>query len=95
VIVSLVAFSNTIGGSIYVGINDKGEAKGVQTGAETIQRWINEIKNKTNPALIPDIDLIEVQNNQVAVIRIGEYPIKPVSVKGRYYKRVVLMLSVN
>lgn len=89
VIVSLVAFSNTKGGSVYVGVNDKGEAKGIQTGPETIQGWINEIKNKTNPALIPDVELIEWHNKKVAVISIDEYPIKPVSIKGRYYKRVI------
>jgi ATP-dependent DNA helicase RecG len=89
VIVSLVAFSNTKGGSVYVGVNDKGEVKGVQTGPETVQGWINEIKNKTNPALIPDVELIQLNDKTVALIHIDEYPIKPVSIKGRYYKRVV------
>lgn len=89
VIVSLVAFSNTKGGSVYIGVTDKGEVKGLQTGAETIQGWINDIKNKTNPAIIPDIETISIQDKLVVVLRIGEYPIKPVSIKGRYYKRVV------
>jgi len=88
VIVSLVAFSNTKGGSVYIGVTDKGEVKGLQTGAETIQGWINDIKNKTNPALIPDVDTFEVQDKLIAVLSIGEYPIKPVSIKGRHYKRV-------
>jgi ATP-dependent DNA helicase RecG len=87
-IVSLVAFSNTKGGSVYIGVTDKGEVKGLQTGAETIQGWINEVKNKTNPSLIPDVELMSYRDKTVAVLSIDEYPIKPVSIKGRHYKRV-------
>jgi ATP-dependent DNA helicase RecG len=42
----------------------------------------------TSPRVIPDISLIQIENKTVAVISIGEYPIKPVACKGRYYKRV-------
>lgn len=89
VITTLVAFSNTKGGSVYVGVSDKGEVKGIQTGPETIQAWINEIKNKTNPALIPDVELRLIHDKTIAIFHIDEYPIKPVSSKGRYYKRVL------
>lgn len=46
VIVSLVAFANTRGGSVYVGVADDGVVKGVNPGAETLQNWINEIKTQ-------------------------------------------------
>lgn len=39
VIETLVAFSNAKGGTVYVGVADKGEVKGIQIGAETIQNW--------------------------------------------------------
>lgn len=51
VLISLVAFSNAIGGSVYIGITDKAEINGVETGKETVQNWVNEIKNKTSPQL--------------------------------------------
>jgi len=87
VIQSLVAFSNTKGGSVYIGVNDEGKVTGVIIGKETVQQWINEIKNKTEPSLIPDTETIEIKGKAVVVLSIKEYPVKPVSVKGRYYKR--------
>jgi ATP-dependent DNA helicase RecG len=88
VIVSLVAFSNAIGGAVYIGVSDDGKTMGVSVGKETIAAWINEIKNKTAPIIIPVVETIEVDNETVVVLKVFEYPIKPVSVRGRYYKRV-------
>jgi predicted HTH transcriptional regulator len=56
---TLVAFANIKGGSIYIGIADNAEIKGVTTGTESVSQWINEIKSKTDPALIPDVDEID------------------------------------
>ncbi len=50
--------------------------------------WANEIKNKTMPSLIPDINERKIDNKTVVEIKIGEYPVKPVAFKGRYFKRV-------
>lgn len=88
VIISLVAFSNSMGGKVYVGIEDKGEIKGVNIGKETIAQWINEIKNKTSPVVIPDAEVWEYESKIIAVFSIQEYPVKPVSFKGKYFKRI-------
>ena len=50
VIESLVAFANTKGGTVYVGVSDKGVVKGVEIAAESVQNWVNEIKSKTEPS---------------------------------------------
>jgi ATP-dependent DNA helicase RecG len=88
VIETIVAFANKTGGSVYIGISEKDKIVGVNTGKESIQTWSNEIKNKTSPALIPDIDVITIDNKIIVQLRIAEYPIKPVSAQGKYYKRV-------
>ena len=88
VIVSLVAFSNTKGGIVYIGIADNGEIKGVQLGKETTIQWVNEIRNKTVPAIIPDVQLLTINERQVVALGITEYPVKPVSFRNKYYKRV-------
>lgn len=88
VIHSLVAFANTNGGTVLIGVSDDGKVKGAGTGRETIAQWINEVKNKTVPAIIPDAEIIEEGGRTVIALKIQEYPVKPVSVKGRYYKRV-------
>ena len=88
VIETLVAFSNTHGGKIVIGVSDSSEIVGVTINTESIQNWINEIKNKTSPSLIPDVDIIKENSKIVIVLSIQEYPIKPVSTRSRYIKRI-------
>jgi len=98
VIETLVAFSNAKGGTIYIGITDKGNISGVNIGKETLQNWINEVKIKTMPQIIPDAETHTVDGKKVVSFYVSEYPIKPVSTRGRYYKRVGNsnhLLSVN
>lgn len=98
VIETLVAFSNAKGGTVYVGFSDKGDVLGVKTGKETIQNWVNEVKNKTIPQIIPDVEVHIVNDISIVAFSVMEYPIKPVSTRGRYYKRVGNsnhLLSVN
>jgi ATP-dependent DNA helicase RecG len=86
-IISLASMANKKGGRVVVGVSDRNEIVGVSIKEETIQQWINEIKTKTEPSLIPEIDVYTVKNINVVIIAISEYPIKPVAVKGRYYIR--------
>lgn len=88
VIISLVAFANTKGGVVYVGVDDQGEGRGVSIGKETVQKWLNEIKLKTQPSLVPEVDILQQQERQVVMFSSPSYPIKPVSYKGKYYKRI-------
>lgn len=87
-IISLGAFANAKGGSVYIGISDNGAVKGLSLGKETIAQWINEIKNKTAPIIIPDVEIVEQEGKTIARLYIQEYPVKPVSVRGKYYKRI-------
>lgn len=88
-IISLVAFANTSGGTIYVGVSDDGNPiEGFTVENESIQNWLNTIKTKTEPSIIPNIDEVMYKGMQVVAISVQEFPIKPVSFKGRYYKRL-------
>ncbi len=89
VIETLVAFANTNGGKVVIGLNPKNELTGISIKTESVQNWINEIKTKTSPALLPDAEIIEVENKTLVIFSIQEYPVKPVSTRGRYFKRVV------
>ncbi|MCD7816281.1 MAG: ATP-binding protein [Bacteroides sp.] len=44
---TLVAFANSKGGTVYVGMEDNGDVKGVLLGKERIAQIVNEIKFKT------------------------------------------------
>jgi len=86
---TLVAFANTNGGKVVVGINQKNnELTGVEIHEESVQNWINEIKTKTSPSLIPDTYIIEFKNKKFIIFSIQEYPIKPVATRGKYFKRI-------
>ncbi|NCD35533.1 MAG: AAA family ATPase, partial [Spartobacteria bacterium] len=89
VIETLVAFANSHGGCVYVGLDDLGSpVPGFTIGKESIAKWVNEVKSKTQPSLIPDVDVQHVDGGSVLCVSIPEYPVKPVSCRGRYYKRV-------
>lgn len=42
----------------------------------------------TSPSIIPEVEIVETDGKTIAVMTIGEFPVKPISFKGRYYKRV-------
>lgn len=87
-IVSLVSMANTRGGSVLIGVTNKGETKGVQLGRETLQQWANDITQATDPKLIPYVRSETIKGKTVVEISVKEHTIKPISVSGRCYRRV-------
>ena len=89
VIETLTAFANTKGGKVLVGVSDNGApVKGFTIGKESIQQWLNEVKTKTQPSIIPNIDVVEYKNSTVIEFSVHEFPVKPIAFRGRYFKRV-------
>ena len=89
VIETLSAFANTKGGKVLVGVSNDGQpVKNFAIGEESVQKWLNEIKSKTSPAIIPNADIVEYKNSKILELSIQEFPVKPVACRGRYYKRV-------
>ena len=87
-VVTAGAFANTKGGTIFIGITDRGNVVGTQIGTESLREWANTISQSTEPRLIPDIEEQSRDGKPVAAIHIKENPLKPVSVRGRCYRRV-------
>ena len=80
---TLCAFANAQGGSVYIGIDDAGRVIGTTDGKETASQWINQVKLSTAPSLFPVIEQITIGADTVVRITVQEYPLKPVSFKGR------------
>ena len=85
---TLVAFANSKGGSIFIGINNQAEVKGLTISSESIQQWVNEVKSKTSPELIPDAYVHQHNDKYIVELVQQEYPLKPVGVQGRFFKRI-------
>lgn len=81
---TLAAFANTKGGYVFVGVADSGKIVGVQLGNETIPQWLNQIKTNTFPTLLPDVATAAIDHKDVVIFMIDEFPIKPVSCRGKY-----------
>jgi len=60
---------------------------GVSISDESIQKWLNEIKQNTIPSIVPSIDTLIYDNKTIVVISVQEFPVKPVSYKDRYFIR--------
>ena len=84
---TVCAFANTQGGLLLIGVQDYGQIYGVQITEETPQKIINQIKTQTEPGLIVDVEPVTLNQKTVLVIQVGEFPVKPVSFKGRFFKR--------
>ena len=82
------AFANSNGGVILIGVSDTGEIRGITIGKETLRNWSNRIAQATEPRVVLEIELVDIGEKSVLLIRISESSLKPVSVRGRCYKRV-------
>ncbi len=88
VIETLSAFANNAGGIVIIGINDRGSIIGTSVENETIQQYINQIKISTEPSLMVDASVVEISEKTILLIKVDEFPIKPVGFKGRYFRRI-------
>ena len=88
VIETLCAFANHRGGTVLVGVSDEGGVVGTNYGNESLQVWVNEIKQSTTPPIIPDVEMIAIHKKSIVIFRVSEFPVKPVAFRDRYFKRV-------
>lgn len=81
----VIAFANTDGGVIYIGIDDKGNLVGIDNVDETYTRLTNGIRD----AIVPDVTMFVryvLQENKVIQIEVGEGSYKPYYLKSKGMK---------
>ena len=86
---TLVAFANANGGTVFIGVGDNGRPLGINADKQTVQNWLEEIKNETEPQIIPAVNILNIGGNEVVALLVSEYPVKPVATRGgRHFKRI-------
>ncbi len=80
----ICAFANTEGGSLFVGVDDKGYVCGVKNAHKLSEDIPNKIRNTMG--VICEMRLLNAGGLDYFEIRVDKYPV-PISYRGRYYKR--------
>lgn len=81
----VIAFANTDGGTIYIGIDNNGNVVGIDDADETFTRITNGIRD----AIQPDVTMFikyALQDNGVVKITVGEGSYKPYYLKSKGLK---------
>jgi ATP-dependent DNA helicase RecG len=84
----IVAFSNTKGGIILIGVNDDGSIKGIED-KKRLEEWVmNVCRNNVHPPVIPLYEPISLQDKWICKITILEGMEKPyATLQGKYLLR--------
>ena len=82
------SFSNSNGGSLIVGVNDDGQSTGLQLGKKSLEDIANRVQAVTDPRIQPSINVYTVDNSNIILIKVSASLGTPVSVRGRFFKRV-------
>ncbi|MBI4388151.1 MAG: putative DNA binding domain-containing protein [Candidatus Omnitrophica bacterium] len=88
IIETVVAFANTEGGRLFVGVSKEGIVKGVSIGKDTIESLANRIAQHTEPKVQPRMTVTKVEGKEIIVIDVKESRDKLVLASGRPYVRV-------
>lgn len=81
----VIAFANTSGGTIFVGVNDKGDPVGIDHVDDAYTRITNSIRD----TILPDITIFvkyALEHNQVIRIEVAEGSCKPYYLKAKGLK---------
>ncbi|HCD51610.1 MAG TPA: ATP-binding protein [Balneolaceae bacterium] len=86
----IAAFCNTTGGTILIGVADNGEMVGVESYMEE-EFWINQAAKEV---CIPEVDLrielMNIGNRDILIVKVPEAPKKPVYLKGKKSRKVFI-----
>ena len=81
----VIAFANTDGGIIYIGIDDQGNVTGIDDVDETYTRLTNGIRDAIHPDVTMFVRYV-LQENKVIRIEVGEGSFKPYYLKSKGLK---------
>jgi ATP-dependent DNA helicase RecG len=85
----LVAFSNTLGGVVLIGVADDGAIEGVSDPSRTEQMVVNVARHNVVPAIDPQLSWIPIEGKDVCQVTVGKGVAKPYqTLDGKFLIRV-------
>jgi ATP-dependent DNA helicase RecG len=82
-----VAFANTKGGRVVIGVSDAGKPIAQTFGKEALRDYVNRIATATEPTVIPEAEKHSTPEGEIIVLSVNEFPLKPIATRGRCYRR--------
>ena len=78
VLKTIVAFANTAGGTVLVGVEDRtGHVRGVAEPLDLEERLANLISDHVAPRLVPEIEILPWRRTQVVAVQVHPSPTRP------------------
>ena len=71
---TLVAFANTTGGVMVVGVEDIGAVRGLQDAQSDEERLASTVADGISPLLLPDIETVQFEGKDLLVVRVAHFP---------------------
>ena len=85
---TICAFLNHKGGTIYFGVDNKGQILGTQVSEKTLRKISQQICSRIKPETIPEIREITENEKSLIEVKIPEGTNKPYFLDGKAYKKV-------
>ena len=84
-----VAFANSLGGILLIGVADNGALTGITDSAEITHRVVNVARHNVVPALQPTVEIVAVEGKPVGVVAVAKGTAKPYqTLDGKFLLRV-------
>jgi ATP-dependent DNA helicase RecG len=74
---TLVAFANTAGGLLVIGVEDSSRVRGIKTPLDLEERLASMISDNIVPRLVPDLEIIPWRRTHLLAIEVYPSPIRP------------------
>ena len=81
---AISAFANTVGGVLYIGLDDRGKPVGLRNTKKLLEDIPNIIRNRLG--IVPSVELGEEDGEQVIIITVTKSSV-PISFNGKFYVR--------
>lgn len=83
VLKTVVAFANTSGGTVLIGVEDRsGSVLGVEEPLDLEERLANLISDRIEPRLVPELEILPFRNTHVLAVQVHGSPGRPYYLAG-------------